>query len=300
MPSFLAQERFVKALYGDFPASIIAPSSASVSALTSDELKAFHDRRYLPGTAILGVAGDVKADEMLASIKKAFGGWSGGSASAWSGAPGPAPSSLVLLVDRPGSVQTYIKAGDFSLKRTDPEFIPLTVMNRVLGEGPSGRLFLDLREEKGYTYGAYSGFGADIYKGSWGAALEVRNAVTDDAVRDLLADLGKLREEPVPAAELAEARRAIVARFALSLETPAGLLDYWMVSRYYGLPDDYWDKYPGEVMKVDAEAVQKAAKKYVDLPNLQIVCVGDAKTLEAPLRKYGPVQVYDPDGHRLR
>ena len=104
----------------------------------------------------------------------------------------------ITLVDRPGSVQTNILAGDFALRRADPDFIPLTVMNRVLGGGPSARLFLNLREKHGYTYGAYSYFTSDIYPGAWRATTEVRNAVTDGSMHELMEEFKRIRTEPVP------------------------------------------------------------------------------------------------------
>jgi predicted Zn-dependent peptidase len=196
-------------------------------------------------------------------------------------------------------VQTNIVVGDYAVRRADPEFIPLTVMNRILGGGPSARLFLNLREEKGYTYGVYSRFSADIYRGAWIANTEVQTAVTDGALHELLAEFKRIRERHVPLAELEEARRALVASFALSLEQPAALLDSWLLVKYYNLPADYWDRYTEEVAKVGAEAVQQAAQKFVDLDHLQIVCVGDGKQIKDVLKKYGPLEVYDTDGQRL-
>ena len=172
--------------------------------------------------------------------------------------------------------------------------------NRVLGGGPSARLFLHLREENGYTYGAYSYFSADVYRGAWRATTEVRNAVTDGSMQELMAEFKRIRTERVPDAELDDARRAIVAGFALSLEQPARLLDLYMTAKYYHLPEDYWDRYP----RTDREShprgrVEQAAKKYVDLGHLQFVCVGDAKEIKEILKKYGPLEVYDAEGKRL-
>ena len=213
--------------------------------------------------------------------------------------PPPAPRKI-YLIDRPGSVQTNILAGDFSLRRTDPDFPALTVMNRVLGGGPSARLFLNLREEKGYTYGAYSGFSAYLYPGVWSAATEVRNAVTEGALDELFKEFARIRQEPVPPDELGEARRSIVAKFALSLEQPAALLDNWLAVEYYGLAKDYWDRYPAQIMDVSAAAAGRAARRYVDLDHLQLVCVGDAKAIKDVLKKYGEVEVYDAEGRRLQ
>jgi predicted Zn-dependent peptidase len=299
-PQFLGNERFHKVLYGDFAASIVSATPESIKAMIPAQLKEFHDRYYVPNNALLGVVGDVQFDQVVSSIQKAFAGWGGHPVAPPN--PGKIPPSAptkITLVDRPDSVQTNIVAGDFAVRRADPDFIPLTVMNRVLGGGPSARLFLNLREKHGYTYGAYSSFTSDIYPGAWSASTEVRNAVTDGSMHELMEEFKRIRTELVPESELDEARHSIVARFALSLEQPSTLLNFWMIVDYFRLPQDYWDRYPEEVAKVSPQDVQQMAKKYVDLDHLQFVCVGDGKQIKDTLKKYGPVEVYDADGKRL-
>jgi len=298
--AFLAQERLHQVLYGDFAAAVVTATPQSLKTMSSAQLKDFHDRYYVPNNALLGVVGDVQFDQVVSLIQKHFGAWkSNPVAPPDLGKISPPAASKVTLVDRPDSVQTNILAGAIALRRADPDFIPLTVMNRVVGGGASARLFLNLREKHGYTYGAYSSFTSDIYPGVWRANTEVRNAVTDGSLHELMEEFKRIRTEPVPETELAEARGAIVASFALSLEQPSTLLNFWMTADYYRLPQDYWDRYPEQVAKVSSEVVQRAAKKYVDLDHLQIVCVGDGKQIKEALKKYGPLEVYDADGKRL-
>ncbi len=298
--AFLAQERLHQVLYGDFAAAVVSATPQSLKTMSPAQLKDFHDRYYVPNNALLGVVGDVQFDQVVSLIQKHFGAWkSNPVAPPDLGKISPPAASKVTLVDRPDSVQTNILAGAIALRRADPDFIPLTVMNRVVGGGASARLFLNLREKHGYTYGAYSSFTSDIYPGVWRANTEVRNAVTDGSLHELMEEFKRICTEPVPEAELAEARGAIVASFALSLEQPSTLLNFWMTADYYRLPQDYWDRYPEQVAKVSSEVVQRAAKKYVDLDHLQIVCVGDGKQIKEALKKYGPLEVYDADGKRL-
>ncbi len=299
-PEFLGREKFHQVLYRDFPAAVVSPTPDSVKGVTPEQLKHFHDQYYAPDNAILGVAGDAKPNEIVALIQKHFSEWKGRTVTPpnFGTVPPPAPSKI-YLVDRPKSVQTNIVVGDYALRRTDPDFIPLTVMNRVLGGGPSARLFLNLREEKGYTYGVYSFFNSDVYRGPWEATTEVRNNVTDGSMHELMAEFHRIRETKVPDNELDDARRSIVARFALSLEQPEGLLNSWMTVKYYNLPQDYWDRYPEQVSRVSPEVVLATARKYVDLDHLQIVCVGDAKQIKSVLAKYGAVEVYSVEGKRL-
>ena len=299
-PGFLAQERFQKVLYGDFAASVVSATPESLKAMTTAQLKDFHDRYYVPNNALLGVVGDVQFDQVVSLIQKAFGDWKSHPVTPPDfGKISPPAPTKITLVDRPDSVQTNILAGDFAVRRADPDFIPLTVMNRVLGGGASARLFLNLREKHGYTYGAYSYFNSDIYPGAWRANTEVRNAVTDGSLHELMEEFRRIRTEPVPESELDEARHAIVASFALSLEQPSTLLSFYMTANYFRLAPDYWDRYPEEVAKVGPQAVQQMAKKYVDAEHLQFVCVGDGKQIKDTLKKYGPVEVYDTDGKRL-
>ncbi|MEJ2008520.1 MAG: pitrilysin family protein [Acidobacteriota bacterium] len=299
-PSFLARERFYEVLYGDFPASEVSATPESVNKVTREDLEKFHGEYYAPNNAILGVAGDVEFDAVVQLIRKYFGGWKSHPIQAVDLPPLPKPTpAKVVLVDRPDSVQTDIMAGNYALPRNDPNYIPLTVTNHILGGGPAARLFLDLREEKGYTYGAYSYFRSDTYPGPWIASTEVRTAVTDGSVHELMAQFKKIRNEDVPEQELDEARRAIVASFALSLERPTTLLNAWLTVDYYKLPQDYWDQYPEEVAMVTPQVVQETARKYIDLDHLQVVCVGNGKAIKDALKKYGPLEVYDTNGKRI-
>jgi predicted Zn-dependent peptidase len=307
-PQFLSSEKFHQVLYRGFPAAVVSATADSVKRAAPGQLKDFHDRYYVPSNAILGVTGDVKPDEIVVLIKKHFGEWKNHPVSSPSfGTLPPAPAATIYLVNRPNSVQTNIVAGDYAVRRTDADFIPLAVTNRVLGGGPSARLFLNLREEHGYTYGAYSFFTSDVYRGPWQAQTEVRNNVTDGSLREMMGEFKRIRDTKVPDDELDDARRSIVARFALSLEQPSTLLNSWMTVKYYGLPQDYWDRYPEQVAKVSPDLVQATAKKYVDLDHLQVVCVGDGsqpgsqdgKSIKDVLKQYGKLEVYDADGKRL-
>jgi zinc protease len=296
-PTFLAQQYFRRVIYGDTPMALASPTKESIEKISASDLKEFHDKHYVPGNSILGVTGDFKSGEMRALIDKYFGEWSGAAEpmEKFGTAATPQPTKITL-VDRPGSVQTAIFGGDRAIRRTDPEYYGLEVMNQVLGGGPQARLFLDLREEHSLTYGAYSRFRAEIYPGDWFAFSPVRTAVTGDAMDRFVYEFKKINNEPTPQSELDDAHRAIIAGFALSLEQPSEILGDWLTVQYYGLPVDYWDKYPDHIAAIDAAGVQAAAKKFVDLDHLQWVCVGDRKQIQDVLAKYGTVSVVDVDG----
>ncbi len=296
-PGFLAQQAFRRVLYGEAPLGVASATKESIEKATADDLKKFHDEHYRAGNTILGATGDFKPEEMRALIEKYFGAWSGTAEPPVKTPAAPmAAAAKITLVDRPNSVQTYIQGGDRAIRRTDPEYYVLTVMNQVEGGGPQARLFLDLREEHSLTYGAYSRVSVETYPGDWSGSSAVRTPVTGDAMERFTYEFKRINTEPVPADELDDAHRTIVAGFALSLEQPAQLLNDFLTVEHYGLPKDYWDKYPDRIAAVDAAAVQAAAKKYIDLDHMQWVCVGDRKQIQDALAKYGPVSVVDVTG----
>jgi predicted Zn-dependent peptidase len=175
----------------------------------------------------------------------------------------------------------------------------MNVMNQVLGGGPSARLFNNLREDKGYTYGASSSFLAGEFAGPWEASSEVRTEVTEGAMREFFNEFKRIREEKVPAGELEEKKRSVVARFALSLESPQTLLNYAIIRKIYNLPEDYWDTYPAKISAVTADDVQRVAQKYLNPENIRIVAVGDASKVKSVMEKYGTVTVFDIDGKQV-
>ena len=290
-PSFLADREFHKALYGNTNYAVTAPTPEQINAVTSVMLSEYHHKYYVPGNAVLGIVGDVNTSDVMKLVEKYFGEWPKASPPNVKLAEVPAPQAKkIVLVDRPGSVQTNIVAGNLAIKRNDPDFFALTVMDRIVGGGPSARLFLNLREVHGYTYGAYSQANSDVYRGFWAANTEVRTGVTDGSLHELFYEFNRIRTEPVPANELDEAKRALVASFALSLEDQLQLLGDALEVHHFGLPEDYWDKYPEHIAGVDAAAVEAAGKKYVDVDHMQIVCVGDGKQIKDVLGKYGAVE----------
>ena len=299
-PNFLANERFSKAVYGSYPASVVSATNESIDAITSEMLAKWHQDRYKPQNTILGITGDVKAAEILPKLEKALAGWKKDDLKeVLPPNPTPVASKKVFLVDRPGSVQTTVALGNIAIDRRDPDYIPLTVLNRILGGGPAARLFLNLREEKGYTYGVYSSFTALKYPGPWRAGGDVRTEVTQGAMTEFFNEFQRIRDQKVPATELEEAKRAIVAGFALSLEKPTELLGYAITRQIYGFPADYWDTYPVKVMAVTAEDIERVARKYINPENVQIVAVGDVSKIKPVFEKYGPVEVYDTEGKRV-
>jgi zinc protease len=197
-------------------------------------------------------------------------------------------------------VQTSLRIGTQGIERTNPDYDALTVANYVLGGGPTGRLFEHLREQKGYTYGAYSNFNATRIPGSWSAFTDVRSEVTDGALTDLIDEIRQMRDVALTDKELADAKKALIASFALSLESPNAILGRYIDRYMYKLPADYWDTYPQRIEAITAADAQRVAKKYWAPDRLQIVAVGDAAKVEPILKKLGAVQAFDADGKPIK
>lgn len=299
-PAFLAAETFNRAVFGVHPAGRVAPSAANLDAITAAALAEFHKTRYVPDHAAIAFAGDISLADARKLVEAKLAGWKKAGVAKGSVTDPPAVGvPKVFLVARPGSVQTTLNVGTQSMVRTDPDYTALTVVNRVLG-GTMGRLFRHLREEKGYTYGIGSSFSATEYRGAWQVSTSVRTEVTEAALTDLLAEIAELREKPVPAAEFADVKRAIVGSFALALENPQQVLGYYIDNWQYGLPADYWDTYPARVTAITPAQAQAAARKYWAPGRLHIVAVGDATKITGVLKSKGELEIYDADGKPMK
>ena len=298
--NFLLSERFNRVVYGDHPAANVSVTPESLDRLTQDALRKWHRERYAPQNSILGIAGDVRARDLIAKLEERLAGWTKSELKpALPRDPQAVSARKVFLVHRPNSVQTTLSLGNIAIDRRSPDYMPMVVMNDIIGGGASARLFLNLREEKGYTYGVYSDFTALRYPGPWRAGGNMRTEVTEAALVEFFNEIRRIRDEKVPPAELEESKRSIVASFALSLEQPSRVLGFAITRKLYGLPADYWDNYAAKIAAVTEADVQRVARKYLDPAKIQIVAVGDAGKIKAALEKYGAVEVYDSNGALL-
>ena len=297
-PGFLASEQMYRVLYPNDARQYIALTAASLDKMTRDDVVAFYRKYFVPAGQWAGVAGDITPTEATAKLEKALGKWKGDPVPAVSmPLPPPIAERKIYLIARPASVQTTLLVSNLAITRDNPDYITAQVLNRVLGAGPSSRLFRKIREEKGYTYGIGSSFSATHVINIFEVSTSVRTEVTQPALEELLKEFRDIRERPVPADELADAKSAIVASFVLGLERSFSVLNRWMEQRQYGFPEDYWDTYAARVSAVTADSVQQVAKKYIPLDNAQIIAVGDATKIADALGKFGPVQQGRPDSN---
>jgi zinc protease len=293
-----------------YVSSIYAPSSPyhrpaggtaeTVATLTATELRAVHDRAYAPARSALIVAGDVDPDSVLRAAEALFGDWAG--APAGDVAPiddtSAVTSRFVRVVHRPGAVQTEIRIGHPGVARRNPDFHAVSVMSAILGGLFNSRLNMNLREEKGYTYGASAGFDMRRARGPLTARAAVNTEVTIPALDEFLSELDRIRQEPVTDAELRSARDFLVGVFPLRFETPgpvAGSLAGLFVHR---LPQDELTHYRDAIEAVTADDVLRVAQAHIHPDRAAIVLVGDHDTFASALEaeNLGPVEVIrDPD-----
>lgn len=294
---FLAQERLSQAIYQTHPAALVIPPADAIKKITPADLMKFHNANYVPNNALLAIVGDVTMKEIVPKLERAFGDWKAGTPAQTTIPAVPAQdTSRIFLINRPGSVQTVFQIGSLGIERTDPDYVALAVMNRILGGGGSSRLFLNIREDKSYAYSVGSGFSASKYRGTFFANAPVRTEATEGALREFMNEFKRIRDEKVTAAELDNAKRSIVGNFALSLENAPALLNNIVTLKLFNLPANYWDTYPQKVEAITADDVQRVAQKYIDLGHLQIVAVGDASKAREALAKFGAVEEYDAEG----
>lgn len=298
-PDIVADRVFKKEVYGRHPYGRSA-TQESYKAIMQDDVKHFAASRIRPGRALLVIAGDVTVARARALAQKAFGGWTGAPAVA---AVPPTPpvktTTDILLVHRPGSVQGNIVIGNTTWLPTDPGYYAARIATQVLGGGADARLFLILREQKSWTYGAYADLQRYRGLGHWRATAEVRTEVTDSALTELLRQIDRIRTEAIPDSELGNAKGFLVGSFPLSIETPRQIAAQVSTVKLLGLGTAYLSRYRERLNAVTPERARAAAARTYRRHALTIVVVGDAAKLSDQLGAIAPVRLVDIDGKPL-
>ncbi len=294
-PQTLAANLLRKVLFGEHPYGKFQ-TEASVNAITVEDLKNFYNAHYFANNATIAVVGNVKADEITKKLEKYFGKWKQGTPAKVQPAELPDSKGMMIhLVDLPGAVQSNIRVCFRSVPRNNPDLVELGVVESVLGGGFSGRLFQNLREKHGWTYGAYASGAYQRDLGYFAASTEVRNAVTDSAIVEILAEMRRIRSEPIGEEELKLQREYLAGNYLLSLERAEQNAARLQNIEFYGLPADYYKTYAQKVSRVTPEKALELAKKYIEVSDLAVVVVGDAKEIKPKLEKLAKVRVYDTE-----
>jgi zinc protease len=296
-PRFLAARAFSEAIYGAHPYSHVDTTKDVVKRVKRSDLSAWHAQHFAPNNAFLIVVGDISPEKVAKSAEAAFAGWATRPVPPIAYAAPPVPSTRrVILVDRVPSVQSVINYGNLALPRNAPDYVPLLVANQVLGGSAASRLFMDLREKRSLTYGAYSSIGERVQPAPFTASAAVRNEVTGAAMDAFDEHLKRIVAEAPGDAELSDAKHFLIDRFPLRIETADKIASLVADLRTYGLPDDYWDHFGSEIAQVTPQQALAAAQKYIHPEQATIVVVGEAQVTRPALEKFGPTTVVDTEG----
>ncbi|MFW5876554.1 MAG: M16 family metallopeptidase [Myxococcota bacterium] len=296
-PGWLARRAFHAELYGDHPYAIVDTTPEAVEKVKRADLIRWHRKFVAPNNAFLVVTGDVTADEVQASAGEAFAKWRSRDVPEPEYAKPPTRDGRqIILVDRPESVQSILYLGNLAIPRAHEDWVPLKVANQVLGGSAASRLFMDLRERRSLTYGAYSSVDGRVRTAPFRASASVRNEVTGQAMEAFFEHLDRVATTAPPESELANARTYLSDSFPLQIDTPGKIADLVADLRIYELPDDYWENYPDRIREVTSEEALEAAKAHVRPDEALVVVVGRAADVLEPLRQFGPVRVVDGKG----
>ena len=302
----LASDAFIRAAF-DSTAPFSRPASgtpATIGALTRDDVVNWHRTMYAPSAATLLLVGDLTPAEARAVAQQAYGSWSATrSAAATIDNPIRASSGTrVILIDRPGSVQSSIIIGQPGFRATDPDYLAMVALNQIFGGGFSNRVNLNLREKHGYTYGAGSTLDLRPGSGAFRVSSEVRSNATDSALVEVVNEYKRIVGEPVPATELQGSLNSLVSGFPSSVQTVQQLAGRIQQLIIWGLPVDYFATYRERLAAVTPEDLRTAATSRLTPNNLIVVVAGDLSKIEAPIRarNLGTVEVWDVNGTKVR
>lgn len=280
----------------------VVGTEASVSAMTVASVKNFYQAHFAPSGATLIVVGDITAESLMAKLAPLFGTWASRSVPLTTVAPVPRPASTTIyLIDKPGAAQSSFRIGAVGAARSTPDYFPLQVLNTALGGSFTSRLNQDLREAKGYTYGAFSSFVMRRFAGPFTARAEIVSAKSDSALLAFMSELTAIRDT-IPAAELEKTKRYLELGFPAEFETTAQIAAQLADVALYHLPLDYYNHVVANIDMVTQADVQRVAQRYIDPSHLTVVIVGDRKSIEPSIRalNVAPLMIRDANGDPVR
>jgi predicted Zn-dependent peptidase len=303
-PSAIAARVFPLVLYGDKHPYGPSPTDATVKAIARDDLVALHKQYFRPNHALITVVGDVSSAGAKAIVQRGLAAWGQPGAKVTFDYPAvpPPQKTTIYLVDKPGAAQSTFAIGLPGPPRSTSDYYAIEVMNTMLGGYFRSRLNLNLREEKGYSYGVRSSFDFGKGPGPFEAGGDIVSAKTDAALLEFMKELKGIQgERPVTDEELKTAKDALVQRLPSMFASVAGVNNAITTLWLDGLPDDYYQHYGDNISAVSKDDVLRVAKQYIDLDHLAIVIVGDRASIEGPLKatNVAPIVLLDADGRRV-
>ena len=301
-PGVIGNRVFSRVLYGKDHHYAYDANETTLKAVTKDDVASFHREYFKPGRAILTVVGDVNAAAVKKTIEKALAGWAaGGEKPSFDYPPTPeAKPTTIYLIDRPGSKQSSFNIGLPGPPRSTKDYVALQVMNFILGGHFQSRLNANIREEKGYSYGVGSGFAYGKGPGPFRASGDIVSDKTDLALIEFMKELRGIHGgRPITDDEMVQAKDSLIQRLPNQFASVSAVGNAITTLYLNDLPMDYYQAFPKMVRAITKEDVLRVAKQYVDLDHLNIVIVGDRKSIEEPLKKTGiaPIVILDPEGN---
>ena len=260
----------------------------------------FYESTYIPNNGVLIVVGDVNRTSLVPKLEKAFAGWKPGTLPGGEiPATRPLEKTGVYLVDRPSSAQSVVSIGQVGIDRANPDYFPVVVMNAILGGGITSRISMNLREDKGYTYGATSNWVYRRGAGPFRAGGDIQTAVTKEAVAEFMKELNGIRGGiPITQKELDYNKQSLIRRYPGGFETVGAISGQLANLVVYDLPETYFNDYISKVNAVTIDDVNRVAKTYLDPSKMAIVIVGDRKIVESGLKDLGySITILDADGN---
>jgi len=299
-PGFLANERLFHAFYPDHPYRKVSVQPEHLDLCTREKAQELYLKWFSPQKSYLLFAGDINLEEATRLSERYFEDWeANGTGLLDFPQPDAVRSRRILLIHRPHSVQTRLLVGLRILPRTDPRMIPVRVTNQVLGGGGSSRLFMNLREDKGYTYGAYSYLKTYSKDGLLLAGASVRTDTTRESLQEIFKEMEQLGESPPEEEELQRSKSEIIGAFIRQMETPGSIGSMELVRRFLGFPEDYYRRFIPRIRAVTAEQVKETAQEFLRASRSIAVVVADRNSVEKDLQEFGTVEIYDTKGEPL-
>jgi len=291
-PAFLARERYAKVLFGNHPYSRVAPTEEAVKAIHPDTLRQFHNMYYTPDNSLLVVVGAVGASQLHKRLDEAFGGWQPRGVQHPTHEPPPRRDQrTVHVVHRPGSVQVNLLMGHLAPRPNHPDFLALEVMNTALGGRAGSRLFMNVREQKGFAYDVGSHLSQHREASSFSMSAQVRPEVVGEAVTEMLGEVENLRREGITGSELESTKNYLNGTYSIQLSTQGGIASEIVAIEMLELPKDSMETYRERVRSITVDDIRGAAQRYLFPDRMAIVAVGEVDAIQQSLQPFGEVEV---------
>jgi predicted Zn-dependent peptidase len=281
----LARERFMKTLYPDHPYGRVFPTEEMINKFSVADAQTFYKTNYGAARTHIYVAGKFEAAAVKKAITDAFSGWAKGP-DPLVNPPKPSTKRSLEVIDRPNAAQSTLYMGLPTIDPSNPDYIPLQVMNTLLGGTFGSRITSNIREAKGYTYSPFGTLSARYKDAYWAEIADVTTAVTGPSIKEILYEVDRLRKEPPAAAELQGMKDYMAGIFVLRNSSRQGIISQLAYIDLHQLGDDYLSKYVQSVYAVTPEQVQQMAQKYLDSSKMTIVVVGDKSKIADQLAPY--------------